>query len=115
MRWKDEIVGRLTGGVAALLKKNGVRVVKGWARIVDGKTVEVSANDGSQRIGCEHLLLAAGSQEVELPGLPFGGSVVSSTEALSPTSLPRRLPSCSLLSPSLLPFSSVSRRGRMPR
>src|SRR5262249_48660135 len=91
VRWKDEIVGRLTSGVAALLKKNGARAIKGWARVVDGKTVEVSGDDGATRITCEHLLLAAGSREVELPGLPFGGSVVSSTMALSPTSLPRRL------------------------
>ena len=91
VRWKDEIVSRLTTGVAGLLKKSGVRVVKGWARIVDGKTVDASGEDGSMRIGCEHLLLAAGSQEVALPGLPFGGNVISSTAALSPTSLPRRL------------------------
>ena len=43
------------------------------------------------RISCEHLLLAPGSQEVALPGLPFGGNVISSTMALSPPSLPRRL------------------------
>jgi dihydrolipoamide dehydrogenase len=97
VRWKDGIVHRLTGGVAALLKKNGVTVVKGWARIVDGKTVEVTPAQGVgegaavQRISCEHLLLASGSQAVALPGLPFGGNVISATEALSPTSLPQRL------------------------
>ena len=31
VRWKDGIVARLTGGVGALLKKHGVKVVKGWA------------------------------------------------------------------------------------
>ncbi|MBS0316549.1 MAG: FAD-dependent oxidoreductase, partial [Proteobacteria bacterium] len=65
VRWKDGIVRRLTGGVAALLKKAGVRVVPGWARVLDGKTVEVQAGAGApgatMRIGCEHLLLAAGS------------------------------------------------------
>ncbi len=91
VQWKDAIVGRLTHGVASLLKKAGVRVIDGWARIVDGKTVEVAGAAGAQRIVCEHLLLAAGSQEVALPGLPFGGSVVSSTAALSPSSVPRRL------------------------
>jgi dihydrolipoamide dehydrogenase len=108
--WKDGIVKRLTGGVGALLKKNGVQVVRGWARILDGKTVEVTdkgpgsgedsgaganaANDaGGQatRIHCEHLLLATGSEAVELPFLPFGGKVVSSTEALAPGSLPEHL------------------------
>src|SRR5262249_38658660 len=43
------------------------------------------------RIVCEHLLLAAGSDPVELPFMPFGGKVISSTEALSPTTLPKRL------------------------
>lgn len=92
--WKDGIVRRLTGGVAALLKKHGVRVVKGWGQIADGKTVDVAgAGEGGDtlRIRCEHLLLATGSVPVELPFLPFGGNVVSSTEALSPQTLPRHL------------------------
>jgi len=93
--WKDGIVKRLTGGVGALLKKQGVRVVHGWARVLDGKTVEVEAPEGSGgetvRIRCEHLLLASGSQAVELPFMPFGGPVISSTEALSQDTVPRRL------------------------
>ncbi|MCA1246476.1 dihydrolipoyl dehydrogenase [Massilia sp. MS-15] len=92
--WKDGIVKKLTGGVGALLKKNGVRLVNGWATILDGKTVEVR-QDGEQqasvRIRCEHMLLATGSQPVELPFMPFGGAVISSTEALSPASIPPRL------------------------
>ncbi len=91
VQWKDGIVKRLTGGVAALLKKNGATVLHGWARLVDGKTAEVATKDGPTRIHCEHLLLATGSQEMALPGLPFGGNVVSSTQALSPATLPKRL------------------------
>ncbi|WP_323120847.1 dihydrolipoyl dehydrogenase [Burkholderia alba] len=92
--WKDGIVERLTRGVGALLKKHGVRVVHGDARVVDGKTVDVFADGAQQastRIRCEHLLLAAGSEPVELPSMPFGGPVVSSTGALSPRTLPQRL------------------------
>ena len=96
VRWKDGIVERLTHGVAALLKKHGVTVVKGWARVIDGKTVEVvqqeqGADIAPVRIACEHLLLATGSQEVALPGMPFGGRVISSTQALSPAALPKHL------------------------
>jgi dihydrolipoamide dehydrogenase len=93
VRWKDGIVSKLRGGVAALLKKNGVQVVNGWARIVDGKTVEVVTGAGQDalRIACEHLLLAPGSQAVALPALPFSGRVISSTEALAPHALPPRL------------------------
>lgn len=90
--WKDGIVGKLTGGVGALLKKNGVQVVQGWASLLDGKTAEVATADGGTlRIQCEHLLLAAGSEPTPLVSMPFGGMVVSSTEALSPTSIPKQL------------------------
>ena len=90
--WKDGIVKRLTGGVGTLLKKNDVQVINGFARILDGKTVEVKSADGAlQRVRCEHMLLAAGSEPVELPFMPFGGMVVSSTEALSPSTIPKQL------------------------
>ncbi|WP_338477855.1 dihydrolipoyl dehydrogenase [Pseudomonas trivialis] len=87
VEWKDAIVDRLTTGVAALLKKHKVQVIHGWARVVDGKTVEV----GDQRIQCEHLVLATGSKSVNLPMLPIGGPIISSTEALSPQRVPKRL------------------------
>jgi dihydrolipoamide dehydrogenase len=91
-RWKQGVVTRLTGGVGTLLKKHGVQVVKGWARILDGKTVEVTPHEGEPlRIQCEHLLLATGSEPVQLPQLPFGGPVISSTEALDLDPRPRHL------------------------
>ncbi|MEI7052319.1 dihydrolipoyl dehydrogenase [Pseudomonas koreensis] len=87
VEWKDGIVDRLTTGVAALLKKNKVQVIHGWAKVIDGKTVEV----GETRIHCEHLVLATGSTSVNLPILPIGGTIISSTEALAPKSVPKRL------------------------
>ena len=92
VRWKDGIVQRLTGGVGALLRKAGVQVHKGWAEIEDGKTVIVKPHEGEPlRIRCEHLLLATGSTPVELPSMPFGGAIWSSTDALSPDAIPKRL------------------------
>jgi len=94
LAWKDGIVQRLTQGVGALLKKNGARLIHGHANIIDGKTVEVAGagdNGEALRIHCEHLVLATGSVPVELPALPFGGKVISSTEALSPQHLPNHL------------------------
>ncbi|MBJ9662898.1 dihydrolipoyl dehydrogenase [Burkholderia gladioli] len=90
--WKDGIVARLTGGIGSLMKRHGVEVLRGEARVIDGKTVEVAREGGEPlRVRGEHLLLAAGSEPVALPSMPFGGIVQSSTEALSPSSLPRRL------------------------
>ena len=91
-RWKDGIVARMTGGVAGLLKKSGVQVIHGHAAIVDGKTIEVTREgEAPQRIGCQHLLLATGSHTMELPFMPFGGPVISATEALSPARVPKRM------------------------
>jgi dihydrolipoamide dehydrogenase len=91
MQWKDSIVGRLNGGVSALLKKAGVKIVEGWARFLDGKTIEVETEIGNQVIRAEHVVIATGSKPVELPALPFGGHVISSAQALALKEVPRTL------------------------
>ena len=96
VRWKDGIVARLSGGVGALLRKAGVQVQRGWAQIEDGKTAVITPHDGGEpvRVRCEHLLLATGSEPFSLPSMPFGsngGAIWSSTDALSPDVLPKRL------------------------
>ncbi|MEM9013880.1 MAG: dihydrolipoyl dehydrogenase [Pseudomonadota bacterium] len=89
--WKDGIVKRLTGGVGMLLKKNKVRTMTGWARFLDGKTVLVETSTGAETVNAENVLIATGSESVELPFLPFGKSVLSSTDALSLSSVPKSL------------------------
>lgn len=91
MRWKGEIVARLERGVDTLLRKHGVKLVKGWAQIIDGKTVDVSVDGTTSRLTCQHLLLASGSEPLSLPSLPFGGSVISSAGTLSLQAVPRHL------------------------
>jgi dihydrolipoamide dehydrogenase len=89
--WKDGIVSRLNSGVAGLLKKAGVKTVHGWAMFRDGKTVAVETETGSQVIRAEAIVIATGSAPVELPFLPFGGPVISSTEALALSEVPKKL------------------------
>ncbi|RRI02756.1 dihydrolipoyl dehydrogenase [Mesorhizobium tamadayense] len=89
--WKDGIVSRLNSGVAGLLKKAGVKTVHGWAKFRDGKTVEVETETGTQVIRAETVVIATGSASVELPSLPFGGPVISSTEALALSEVPKKL------------------------
>ena len=89
---RRRIVGKLNSGVTALLKRAKVRVVNGWANFSDAKTCNVtSANGEPVTIHAEHVILANGSLPVELPFLPFGGPVISSTEALSLDVLPKKL------------------------
>ncbi len=68
-----------------------MKTVPGWAKFRDGKTVEVETETGVQVIRAETIVIATGSVPVELPFLPFGGPVISSSEALALTELPRRL------------------------
>lgn len=91
LAWKDGIVTRLTGGVGALLKRAKVRTLAGWAQFEDAKTCLVQAAEGEVRVRARNVVLASGSVPVELPHLPFGGAVFSSTGALELQALPKRL------------------------
>ena len=89
--WKDGIVQRLNTGVSALMKKAKARFVTGQAGVLDGKTVEVTNGDEVQQIRAEYVVIATGSAPVELPFLPFGGAILSSTKALDLTEVPETL------------------------
>jgi dihydrolipoamide dehydrogenase len=89
--WKDGIVNRLTSGVSGLLKRSKVKIVEGVARFKDGKTVAVESETGTQIIRAEAIVIATGSAPIALPALPFGGAVISSTEALALGEVPRKL------------------------
>ena len=89
--WKDGVVDRLSNGVSGLLAHAKVRVVQGWATFSDAKSCTVETAAGPVQIAAEQVILATGSEAVALPGLPFGGKIISSTEALSLSELPERL------------------------
>lgn len=89
--WKDRIVQRLNSGVAGLLKKAKVQFVAGNARFVDGKTVTVQTEDGEKRFRAENVVVATGSAPIELPFLPFGGDILSSTDALALSQVPKSM------------------------
>jgi dihydrolipoamide dehydrogenase len=91
IEWKDGIVGRLTSGVGALLKRHKVKILHGHATMVDGKTCRVDTDTGPETVRAEHVVLATGSESASVPVLPFGGRVISSTEALSLAAIPQRL------------------------
>src|ERR1043165_117255 len=91
IKWKDGIVDRLNRGVIDLLDRAKVRVVQGWAVFSDAKSCRVDTAEGAVDITAEHVVLATGSGPAPLAVLPFGGNVISSTEALSLDGLPQRL------------------------
>lgn len=91
MLWKDGVVDRLNAGVGSLLHRAKVRVVKGRAIFRDGKTCDIRTEEGQLTITAEHVILATGSEPVQIPTLPFGGKIVSSEGLLASTEFPRNL------------------------
>lgn len=91
INWKNSTVQRLNNGVTALLKKSGARLLIGTAQFIDGKTVRVTGKEGSQTVRCENVVIATGSKSVELPLVPFGDNIISSTEALSLDDVPKTI------------------------
>lgn len=89
--WKNGIVERLNAGVSGLLKKSNVQMLKGMARFRDGKTVIVDGADGEVMIQSENVVIATGSEPVEIPSLPFSDRILSSTGALALTEVPDTL------------------------
>jgi dihydrolipoamide dehydrogenase len=86
--WKNQVVGRLTGGLEQLAKQRKVRVVHGVAKF-ESPTSLVLDND--ETIAFEKCIIAAGSEPVKLPGLPDDPRIVDSTGALELAPLPKRL------------------------
>lgn len=68
---KDKIKDTLVSGIDYLLKKNGVRVIKGSASFIDSKQVQVKNGKDEYTIEATHTLIATGSKiaEIKLPGI----------------------------------------------
>ncbi len=90
---KDKIVGQLTGGIGQLFKVNGVKEIKGFGKVLAGKKVEVTADDGSvSTLDAENIIIAAGSAPIDIPPAPIDQDViVDSTGALEFLKVPKRL------------------------
>ena len=89
VKFKDGVVKRLTMGVEALLKSNGVDVFRGVAKINKNKDVVV---DGNRIIKADKIILAGGSKvsRINIPGID-NPRILSSDELLSLKEVPETL------------------------
>ena len=90
---KNKVVGKLTGGLAAMAKMRKVTVMTGSGEFVDPHRLTVTSGDGKkQTIGFKHAVIAAGSEAVKLPFLPKDDPrVVTSTGALELRQQPEKM------------------------
>ena len=80
--WKDQVIGRLTGGLAALAKQRKVEVLTGAARFVDAHHVTVGDDKARHTLEFDQCIIAAGSESARLPGLPDDPRIMDSGAAL---------------------------------
>lgn len=91
--WKaNDVVGKLTGGLAAMAKQREVTVVQGVGKFTSPNQIAVTGADGKvTKVGFEHAIIAAGSQATKFPGAPEDDRIMDSTGALALADVPKRM------------------------
>ena len=96
---KEQVIGKLTGGLGAMAKMRKVTIVRGYGSFVGANHIEVEETGGtgqektgkSQVVQFKRAIIAAGSQAVRLPFMPEDPRVVDSTGALALKSVPKKM------------------------
>ena len=91
--WKaNDVVGKLTGGLAAMAKQRNVTVVQGVGKFTSPNQIAVTAADGKvTTVGFENAIIAAGSQATKFPGVAADERIMDSTGALALADIPKRM------------------------
>ncbi len=88
---RDRVVKLLRNGVGRLLDGNGVDLIRGKAKFEDEHTLTVTGEDTAQ-VRADNVIVATGSNPVELPGMEFDGErVIDSSTAVNLDGLPESL------------------------
>jgi dihydrolipoamide dehydrogenase len=89
---KDKIVKQFTGGIGLLFKANKVTPFYGFGQLQPGNLVKVKQHDGSEvELKGTNVIIAAGSDSIELPFAKFGEHIVDNIGALDFETVPKRL------------------------
>lgn len=90
---KDEVVEQTTKGIAFLMKKNNIDVLHGLGSFKDDHTVSVLLESGeTQDITAKNIIVATGSEPITPPAFNYDGNrVITSTEALEITKVPKSM------------------------
>ena len=91
--WKaNDVVGKLTGGLAAMAKQRNVTVVQGVGKFTSPNQIAVTtAEDKVTTISFDNAIIAAGSQATKFPAVAADERIMDSTGALALADVPKRL------------------------
>ena len=96
---KEKVIGKLTGGLAAMAKMRKVTIVRGYGSFAGPNHLEVEETTGTGQektstkkvVAFKKAIIAAGSQAVRLPFLPQDPRIVDSTGALALQGVPKKM------------------------
>ena len=89
---KEQAVSDLCKGIESLFIKNKITKIIGTGRIINDTTIEVSNGSKSEKIKAKNILIATGSEVIDIPGVKVDEkSIVSSTGALSLSKVPKEM------------------------
>jgi len=90
--WKNEVIGKLTGGLAAKMKAKKLTYVRGMATFKNNNTLKVTTVDGNEgEMVFEQAIVATGSRPFVLPGVTLSDRIIDSTGALELPDVPKSL------------------------
>ncbi|WP_310828886.1 dihydrolipoyl dehydrogenase [Paenibacillus pedocola] len=91
MEFKNGVVKRMTTGVTSLMKGNKIEVFSGEAMFISTNEARLFNEHESPRYKFNNCIIATGSRPIELKPFPFGGRILSSTEALDLPEIPKSM------------------------
>jgi dihydrolipoamide dehydrogenase len=88
-----EVAGRLSKGVAFLMKKNKIETIFGTATLNDAHHVAIEGTDGKrQTVSADCIIIATGARTRDFPNMNIdGGRILGSREAMVLPQLPKSL------------------------
>ncbi len=91
--WKQGVVDKLVSGISQLCKLNKVQIIYGEAKFLsENKIVVRESSQEIRAIEFEQAIIATGSSPIELPNIKVDGKkVITSTEALALTEIPKKM------------------------
>ncbi|WP_028116179.1 dihydrolipoyl dehydrogenase [Ferrimonas senticii] len=89
---KDQVVSKLTAGVAGMAKMRKVTVVNGHAQFTGSNSMAVEGEAGTTVVNFDNAIIAAGSRPIQLPFIPHEDPRIwDSTDALELKEIPGKL------------------------
>jgi dihydrolipoamide dehydrogenase len=89
--FKNKVVGKLTGGLAAMAKMRKVTVIQGVASFTGPHELSIEVKGDKRSLRFANAIIAVGSQAAKLPFLPDDPRILDSTSALELPSVPKRM------------------------